>query len=379
MKRKMMMLFAMVMAVSIFVACGKKEVIYETENADTTMEEEKESEESEKEELLKIALLVPGLLGDKSFFDAANASCPLIEAELGATTKVVEMGLDQTKWYPTFVDFCEKDYDLILTVSPAVDDILNDIAMEYPDQLFMNIGTGSQEQELQPNVYAISTRSNEMSFLAGSTAALKAKELGEDKIGFIGGMDIPGINEFLVGYIDGAQHVNADIKVATGYVGSFTDPTKAKENALLMFNSGVSVIYAAAGQSGLGVIDAAKELKKFAIGVDSDQAMALKDSSPESAAQIITSAVNYTPQYTLNAVRQYIAGEIAFGTKDILGLKEGGVGITKNEYYEKLMSEDSRKTIEDIEKKVAEGEITIIKTSVMPTEELEKIRDSVRP
>lgn len=108
-------------------------------------------------------------------------------------------------------------------------------------------------------------------------------------------MSIPVINEFLVGYIEGAQAISPDIKVATSYVGSFTDTAKGREHALLLYNSGLSVSFAAAGQSGLCVIDVAAAQGKFVIGVDSDQAEALKDSKPEMANVIITSAMKTIP------------------------------------------------------------------------------------
>lgn len=95
---------------------------------------------------------------------------------------------------------CEADYDLILTISSNNDDALVQAAEEYPDQLFINLD--DELTDPPANVYIMGTKNNEMSFLAGAAAALKAAELGEDKIGFVGGMDIPGINEFLVGYIE---------------------------------------------------------------------------------------------------------------------------------------------------------------------------------
>lgn len=331
---------------------------------------------------LKVALLIPGLLGDKSFFDAARASIPLLEQSLGAETKVVEMGTDQTKWYPTFVDYSEQDYDLIVTISDPVNDVLLEVAEEYPDQKYMNIDS-SMEFDIPQNLYVMVSKMGEMSFLAGLAGALKAQELGSDRIGFIGGLDIPGINEFLIGYIDGAQHINPDIKVAYSYVGSFTDPSKAKENALIMYTD-IPVIYQAAGASGLGVFDAAKEMTakgtpRFAIGVDSDQAMELKDSDPDAANLIITSAVKQIPEYTLDAVTKFTKNELAFGTKNYVGLKEHAVSIAKNEFYEKLLSAEDRKRIDEIEAKVVSGETETINTINMPAEEVEKIRTSVRP
>ena len=325
----------------------------------------------------KVALMIPGNLGDKSFFDAAFGSVALIQNELGIKVDYVEVGTDTTKYYPTFVDLCDKGYDVILTISSNCDDALLEVAEEFPDQKFINLDT--ELTDLPSNLYVMGTRNNEMCYLAGVAAALKAEELGENKIGFVGGMDIPGINEFLVGYIEGAQSILPDIKVAASYVGSFTDSAKGKENGLLLYNSGVSVVFAAAGQSGLGVIDAAVEKGKFAIGVDSDQAMALKESSPEMANVIITSAIKMVANNGLDAVKRAMAGNVNYGSREVFGLKDGAVGIAENEFYEKLLSAEQRAKIDEIKKGVIAGSISITETKGLTTEQVNQIRDSVRP
>ena len=325
----------------------------------------------------KVALMIPGNLGDKSFFDASFRAIEPIEEQLGVTVDYVEAGLDTSKYYPVLVDMCEADYDLILTISSNNDDALVQAAEEYPDQLFINLD--DELTDPPANVYIMGTKNNEMSFLAGAAAALKAAELGEDKIGFVGGMDIPGINEFLVGYIEGAQAVNPDIKVATSYVGSFTDTAKGKENALLLYNSGLSVIFAAAGQSGLGVIDAAVAQNKFAIGVDSDQAEALKETKPEMAGVIITSAIKNIPENAVKAVDRAMKGEIPNGTREVFGIAEDAVGIAKNEFYEALLSEEDRAKIEELKGQVVAGEIEMTPTTGITTEKVNEIREAVRP
>lgn len=325
----------------------------------------------------KIALMIPGSLGDKSFFDASYEAIGLIEKEIGAKVDYVEAGTDASKYYATYVDLCEGGYDLILTVSSNGDDALSQIAEEYPDQKFINLD--GEMDEIPSNVYIIARKNNEMSFLAGAVAALKAQELGESTVGFVGGMDIPGINEFLVGYIEGAQQILPDVKVSSSYVGSFTDTAKGKENASLLYDSGISVIFAAAGQSGLGVIDAASSKGKFVIGVDSDQAEALKDSQPLMADTIITSAIKNISSDALNIVKEAMDGKIEYGTKGYYGLKEGSVGIADNEYYEKIMTQDQRDQISKLQKQVENGEIEMTDTVGLSTDELNKIRDGVRP
>lgn len=325
----------------------------------------------------KIGLMIPGNLGDKSFFDAAFSSIEPIQETLGATVDYVEVGTDTSKYYPALVDMCEGGYDLILTISSNCDDALVQAAEEYPDQKFINLD--DEMAEPPANVYIMGTKNNEMSYLAGAAAALKAAELGEDTIGFVGGMDIPGINEFLVGYIEGAQAINPDIKVATSYIGSFTDTAKGKENGLLLYNSGLSVIFAAAGQSGLGVIDAAVAQGKFAVGVDSDQAEALKDSKPEMANVIITSAIKNIPDNAVRVVEQAMKGEVPYGTREVFGIAEGAVGIAENEFYEKLLSAEDRDKIEELKQQVIAGTVEMTPTIGITTDKINEIREAVRP
>ena len=385
MKKLTAALLAMSMTAGLLAGCGAPEP-EETTAAETAAEaEETTAAEGETEaeaeavnpEEYRVGLMIPGNLGDKSFFDAAFNSIEPIKEQLGVTVEYVECGTDTSKFYPALVDMCEADYYLILTISSNNDDALVQVAEEYPDQKFINLD--DEMAEPPANVYIMGTKNNEMSYLAGAAGALKAAELGESTIGFVGGMDIPGINEFLVGYIEGAQAINPDIKVATSYVGSFTDTAKAKENALLLYNSGLSVIFAAAGQSGLGVIDAAVEQGKFVIGVDSDQAAALKDSQPDMANVIITSAIKNISDNAVKAVDRAMKDEIPYGTREVFGIAEGAVGIAENEFYEKLLSEEDRAKVEELKQQVIAGEVEMTPTAGITTEKINEIRDAVRP
>ncbi len=392
MKRKVIAaVLALCMTAGILAGCGAPEPDeVETETEESAPAEEAAKEEAEAAEeaapaedgeaaeggTYRIGLMIPGTLGDKSFFDAAYASIEPLKSELGVEVEYVEAGTDTSKYYPALVDMCNKDYDLILTISSNNDDALVEAAEQFPDQKFINLD--DEMTEPPANVYIMGTKNNEMCYLAGAAAALKAEELGEDAIGFVGGMDIPGINEFLVGYIEGAQAINPDIKVATSYVGSFTDTAKGKENGLLLYND-VSVVFAAAGQSGLGVIDAAVQQGKFAIGVDSDQAEALKDTKPEMANVIITSAIKNIPQNAVNVVERAMKGDVNYGTREVFGIETGAVGIAENEFYEKLLTEDARARIEELKEKVVNGEVQMTPNEGITTEKINEIRDSVRP
>lgn len=374
MKKKLALLLTACLAAGSLAACAAPE----TGSSDTTADAAVEQEAFEGEaEDYRVGIMIPGNLGDKSFFDATYNSIELLENELGVTVDYVEAGLDVSKYYATYVDMCEQDYDVILTVSSNGDDALVQVAEEYPEQKFINLD--DTLEDVPANLFVMAPKNNEMSYLAGVVAALKAQELGDAKVGFVGGMDIPGINEFLVGYIEGVQSVDENMKVASSYVGSFTDTAKGKENAILLYDSGVSVIFAAAGQSGLGVIDAAAEKGKLVIGVDSDQAAALKDSQPELAEVIITSAIKNIPQNAVFIVDKAMKGEVDYGQRTLYGIAEGAVGLVENEYYEALMNEDARTQVESIKQEIIAGNIEMTDTAGLTTEELETIRDEARP
>ena len=374
MKKKLALLLAFSLAAGSLAACASPES--ETEEASEAAPVEQEAFEGEAGDF-RVGIMIPGNLGDKSFFDATYSSIELLENDLGVTVDYVEAGLDASKYYSTYVDLCEQDFDVILTVSSNGDDALVQVAEEYPEQKFINLDNTMEEPPA--NVFVMAPRNNEMSYLAGVVAALKAQELGEDKVGFVGGMDIPGINEFLIGYIEGAQSVDENMKVASSYVGSFTDTAKGKEKAILLYDSGISIIFAAAGQSGLGVIDAAAEKGKLVIGVDSDQAAALKDSQPELAEVIITSAIKNIPQNAVFIVEQAMKGEVDYGQRTLYGVADGAVGLVENEYYEALLSEEARAQVEEVKQQIIEGNVQMTDPTGLSTEEIEKIRDEARP
>lgn len=372
-KRIFSTVLAATMMMTALVGCGSDSTTSSTTGSEVSSQEA----EGSAEDALKIALLIPGNLGDKSFYDSANNGIKMVEESLGAEIKVVEMGLDQTKWEPTLLDFSEQDWDVIVTGSWEMTELLNEAAVMYPDKKYINFDTS--EEATEDNVYAMFYKTNELAFMAGTLAALQAEEAGESTIGFVGGMDNPGINDFLIGYIEGAQNINPDIKVAISYVGSFVDATKGKETALAMYNQGISIIFQVAGQTGLGVIDAAKETGKYAIGVDSDQAMAFAESDPEKANQVITSAIKKIDESIVRAIELHVAGELPYGTHETLGVKEGAVGLAKNDIYNKLVSNDIKQKVDEVEQKLANGKIEVGTAFGQSTEQIEAIRAAVRP
>ncbi|MEK4196904.1 BMP family ABC transporter substrate-binding protein [Paenibacillus sp. FSL L8-0323] len=331
---------------------------------------------------LKVVLLIPGTLGDKSFFDSANNGLQKVKNELGAVTKVVEMGVDKTKWEPTFNDIASEDWDVIISGGSEITEMFNATAELYPDKKFINYDTDIDEAP--DNMYNMSYATNEVSFLAGAVAALATQSdmpnaTPENVIGFVGGMDIPGINAFLVGYIQGAQYVDPDVKVAVSYAGDFVNPAKGKELSLIQYNSGVDVIFNVAGGTGLGIFDAAKEKEKYAIGVDSDQAMLINDTDSEKANLIVTSSIKKIDTAILGAVKRLQEGTLEMGKRDVLSFVDDGVGIAENDIYKNVFPADLQAKVEEVKQKLINKEIKVDNAMGMETAEVEAIRNAVKP
>lgn len=233
-------------------------------------------------------------------------------------------------------------------------------------------------------MYNMSYATNEVSFLAGAVAALATQSdmpnaTPENVIGFVGGMDIPGINAFLVGYIQGAQYVDPDVKVAVSYAGDFVNPAKGKELSLIQYNSGVDVIFNVAGGTGLGIFDAAKEKKKYAIGVDSDQAMLINDTDSEKANLIVTSSIKKIDTAILGAVKRSQEGTLEMGKRDVLSFVDDGVGIAENDIYKNVFPADLQAKVEEVKQKLINKEIKVDNAMGMETAEVEAIRNAVKP
>ncbi|WP_097013882.1 BMP family ABC transporter substrate-binding protein [Anaerocolumna aminovalerica] len=328
------------------------------------------------------ALLIP-YQGDQSFYDLAVEGMKQVEKNAkGVTTKIIEIGTDESKWKSYFIDAAEEGYDVILSCNWQITPYMNEVAGEYPEQKFINfdIETASELD----NVYSMFYSTNEIGFLCGAVAAASTTstmELADENatIGFIGGMDIPGINDFMVGYVEGAKYVNPDIKVAVSYVGGFQDVATAKEIALNQYKSGIDVIFACAGNAGNGVIDAANELNKYVIGVDSDQAMLYAKTDEAKASKIITSGFKTIDQTILSSVEKAQKGELEWGTHVQYGIKENGIGIARNEFYNKALTDDVKAKVDDAEKALKDGKVTIPTAFDMDEKAVRDFRESVQP
>ena len=341
-------------------------------------------------ETYKAALLLNGTLGDKSFFDSANEGLEKLRTELGKDVfdfKVEQMGAtaaDEPKWTPTLLDYCETgEYDVIIIGTWQMIEGLADAATQFPDQKFMFFDESFDFSSGEfKNIYNVLYKQNEVSFLVGAAAAMMTTDdrlpmvdPATKSIGFLGGMENPIINDFLLGYIQGAKHILPDVKVALGYVGDFYDSAKGKDIALVQYQSGgVDVGYNVAGAAGLGQIEAAEVAKRYAFGVDSDQAALL----PDQAEFIPTSALKNVGNSLLRAIKLDLEGKLAYGAAESLGFAEGGVNLVKDAHYEEMLPEDIRTKIDELEQEIIDGKIVVDSALGKTQEEIDAIKASVQ-
>lgn len=284
---------------------------------------------------------------DKSFNASAYQGANEAKNKLGIYLKYVEAS-DDNAFEPLLRAFAQKDFDLIIGVGFAQKEAIGKIAAQFPLKHFAIIDA----QVNASNVWSLLFEEHEGAYLVGAIAAMTSKT---GKVGFVGGMDVPLIRRFAMGYEAGAKKVNPQITVMANYVGvtseAWNNPPKGKELAMAQYDSGADVIFAAAGASGFGVFDAAEEKKKFAIGVDSNQDWT-------KPGLILTSMLKRVDLAVFDAIQEAKAGRFTGGVKRF-GLADRGVDYSVDQYNEKILSESVRKRADELKAEIIAGRIVV--------------------
>ncbi len=284
---------------------------------------------------------------DKSFNASAYQGLKRAEKELGVTTKTVEAP-DNSAYESLQRAFADKKFDLIIAVGFHQLEAVKKNAERFPNQKFLLV----DEDAKMPNVRSVMFEENEGSYLVGALAAMHAPS---GKVGFIGGMDVPLIRRFEMGYVAGVKKINPKAEVLSNYLGvtgeAWNNPPKAKESALNQFNRGADVIFAAAGNSGLGVFDAAAEKKKLAIGVDSNQNW-IKPGF------ILSSMLKHVDEAVFDSVKLFKEGKYATGLIRY-GVKSKGVDYAMDENNKSLVTADDLKKLEALRAEIISGKIKV--------------------
>ena len=360
MKSKISVLIALlIVSGMLLTACSSSSAETTTPDEATTSEGTTETTGVDASSL-KVIHLVNGTLGDKSFFDSAERGIKKASEEYGFTYKTIEMGSDPAAWQPGLEDAAaNEDYDIMVMGTYQMTEFLQDIAGKYPDKYFIIYDSAVDPTACSnacSNVYSITYKQNEGSYIAGVFAGLMSKT---GIVGVIGAQSIPVIDDFIVGYTQGAKSVSPDMQVLVNYAGGWYDPAKGKEEALAMYQQGADYIFQVAGATGDGIFQAALETGNYAIGVDSDQATIIKDTNPELANVIATSMMKKVDNSLYRAFTLYLQGTLPWGTSEALGLTEDGVGLAKNDIYDALTPQDVKDAVIQAEQDVASGTVTV--------------------
>lgn len=290
----------------------------------------------------KAAMITAQPLGDKGVTDNTYEGFMKGCEEFGYEPTVVEV---QTGEYEeTLRSLAQEGYDLIIPCWSALEDACAKVSAEFPESKFIMV----YSEIVLPNVKSLMSKQSDGSYLAGIDAAMTTKT---GRIAFMGGSDNPSINQFRAGFEAGAKSVNPDIQIDVTWVGSFTDPAKGKELALMLYDQGVDIIYVAAAASSTGVFDAAKETGGMVVGCDVDQNNIVPG-------QVIGSmTINYG-NWVYQAFQEEESGGLTFGAFKY-GLENDGLGFLLPEADVYQTDEEIVKAVEDAKASIMSGELTV--------------------
>ena len=284
---------------------------------------------------------------DKSFNEAAYNGAEMFKKETGVEYLEFEV-TNESQREQSLRKLAQRGATVIVATGFAQAPALKTVAAEFPDVKFTLI----DDVVDLPNVQSIVFKEHEGSFLVGVAAAMASKT---GKVGFVGGMDIPLIRKFACGYVQGVKYANPDAEVfenMTGTTGdAWNDPTKGGELARSQFDRGADVVYAAAGGTGLGVYQAAKDSGKLAIGVDSNQ-------NYLHPGTMLTSMLKRVDLAVYNAFKTAQDGTWKPGLQ-VWGLAEDGVGWALDEHNQSLITDEMKAKIEQAKKDIVAGTIQV--------------------
>lgn len=255
-------------------------------------------------------------------------------------------------------------YNVVSAIGNTFKDSVQTVSKKYPDTKFVLVDEISDKK--YKNVASVMFHSEQSSYLVGIAAATKAKEIGDDTVGFVGGMKNQVIESFLAGYQAGVKSVDPNMKVDATYAGTFSDPAKGQTIAKAKMAQGEHIIFQAAGGVGNGVFQAAKDQdatlaadskdKVWVIGVDMDQTNMgdYKSKDGQSANLTLTSSLTGVGRGVQLIMESAQKDKFPGGKTVYYGLKKGGVGVvTKN------LNADEKKAVETAKEKIISGDIKV--------------------
>jgi basic membrane protein A len=326
------------------VACGDDEETNGTTGSQETAEPEKK---------LRVGLVTDiGGLNDRSFNQLANEGLERAKSELGIEGRVV-ISEQNSDYVPNLSSLAQQRYDLVIGVGFLMAEAMNTVASQFPQSKFAIIDVDATQLADKPaNVQGLLFKEQEAGYLVGYMAGLYAKDNNGEAVSSVGGEKIPPVDRYIAGFQAGAKAANPEIETPNGYSQDFVDQAKCKEEALNQISQGSVVVFQVAGQCGLGVLDAAKEESKQAIGVDADQGYL--------GEQVMTSALKKVDVAVFEAVKGVQDDAFKGGQNTVFDIKSGGVGIGElNAEGQKYADQ-----VQEVQDQIAAGELTDIPEEV---------------
>ena len=364
MKKLLTVLLAALMVLCL-AGCGSKE-------ASTTTEPAKElsaMEQAKAAGKVTIANVVNGTLGDKSFFDSGEEAMQWINRDFGdkAYGETIELTYDKDTWAAGLAEVAAQGWDIIIAGTYDMKEHVIPLLEEYPDQKWWfydeewNFDQPDGWQYAPSDkLYAMMFAQNEGSYVVGYMAAMLSKT---GKVAFMGGQDNTVLDDFFVGFANGAKAYNPQISVNCSWMDSFNDATRGKDVSQGLYEAGYDVVFACGGQAGLGGFDQVitEDEGKYIIGVDGNQgayfASLGTDEGNKKAARTITSMQKNVNQGFYDALKKELDGKTPYGKNEKLGLNGGYVSYSITDTTKTLFTAEQLTEIEGIVAKIISGEI----------------------
>lgn len=334
MKSVLALTMAMVMAGSL-AGCGSKGSGSGSSSGDGKAETSDE----------KVALLLPGNANDKGWNQEAYEGLQEIK-ELGFETAYSEK-VEASDYESVFRGYADQGYKLIFGHGTEFEDAAEKVAQDYPDTMFC---ITSSDIYQDPNVCSLQNLNNEQGFIAGVVAALATET---KKVAAIGGMEIPSIQSYILGFEQGVAYVDNGTQAMTAYTGDFSDATKVKEQANAFIEEGADIVSQDADEAGLGLFEAIKNTPDgiYAIG-------AVKDQYDEAPGKVLTSATNNIGD-AMKIAAQNAADDKLKAECYKYGIKEKVIGLADYHDLGDVLTEEEKTFVQETMDKIASGEITV--------------------
>jgi basic membrane protein A len=338
-----MVVALLVLVVGVVAACGSD---------DKSSSDSSSSTKTAKK--IRIAMVTDiGGLNDRGFNALAYKGLQQAKADLGADIRVVT-SKSNADYVPNLSSLARQKYDLVVAVGFLMGDATAKVAKSFPKVNFAIIDFPSAALKGKPaNVHGLLFKEAEAGYLAGTMAGLYVKKKGGDQVvSAVGGQKVPAVDAYAAGYEAGAKKANPGVKSIFAYSQDFVDQAKCKEIALNQIEQGSQVVFAVAGQCGLGALDAAKEKNVQGIGVDADQGYV----NPN----VMTSALKKVDVAVFDTAKDVKSGSFKPGTDTVFDVKSGAVGLGKVNAAGQPFEADVKK----VEQQIVSGKITDIPTEL---------------